>query len=206
MKRKNRNEYIMNITDFLVIIIIGGLITNFAIDKISEGFDINSESSINDLISKIKSGNVKNQKKVKELNSTIKDLLSKYNNLNMHLQAHSTSQQISQITSCNRHKSVPCGPPSPTLADRPPKSGCPNKHMDITWPQPINQNNKTTNEDKPLISKIDSIQVENWKKTYLQERQNTENIEKEFIEAYNNAMTINGLGDIINAELQKNNF
>ena len=196
----------MNTTDFLVLIMIGGLITNFAIDKIYEGFDINSESSINDLITKVRSGNVKNQKNVKELTSKINDLLSKYNNLDMHLQAHSTSQQISQTTSCKRHKSVPCGPPSPPLPDRPPKLGCPNKHMEITWPEPIKQNNKNTNEDKPLISKVDSIQVENWKKTYLQEMQNSENIEKEFIKAYNNALSINGLGDIINAELQKNNF
>jgi hypothetical protein len=196
----------MNITDFLVIIIIGSLITNFALDKISEGFDINSESSINDLITKVRSGNVENQKNVQELTSKINDLLSKYNKLNMYSKAGSISQQISETTSCNRHISVPCSPPSPQLPDRPPKSGCPNKHMEITWPEPIKQNNKNTNEDKPLISKVDSIQVENWKKTYLQERQNSENIEKEFIKAYNNALAINGLGDIINAELQKNNF
>ena len=54
MKRKNRKEYIMNTIDFLVIIVVGFILTNFVIDKIQEGFDVNSESSINDLIRKIK--------------------------------------------------------------------------------------------------------------------------------------------------------
>lgn len=75
----------MNTTDFLVIIIVGFILTNFAIDKIQEGFDVNSESSINDLIRKIKTGNVANQQNVKNVTTKINDILKKYNTLNMHL-------------------------------------------------------------------------------------------------------------------------
>lgn len=196
----------MNTTDFLVIIIVGFILTNYAIDKIQEGFDINSKSSINDLIRKIKTENVANQEKAEKVTTKINDTLKKYTTLNMHIDAHATSQQMSKTTSCKRHKSVPCGPPSPPLPNRPPKSGCPNKHSEIKWPKPINQDSHHPDTGKPLISKIDSIQVENWKKTYLQEKQNTENTEMSFIKAYNIALSINRLGDAINAKLQKNNF
>tara|TARA_B110000046_G_scaffold143511_1_gene150500 strand:- start:5470 stop:6090 length:621 start_codon:yes stop_codon:yes gene_type:complete len=206
MKRKNRKEYIMNTTDFLVIIIVGFILTNFAIDKIQEGFDVNSESSINDLIRKIKTGNVANQQNVKNVTTKINDILKKYNTLNMHLDAHANSQKLSEITSCKSHKSIPCGPPSPPLPNRPPKSGCPNKHTEITWPTPINQDSKNADPGKPLISEVDSVQVNDWRKTYLKEKQNTENIEMSFIKAYNIAQSINSLGNTINAKLQKNNF
>ena len=194
----------MNITSFLVLIIIGGILTNFTFDKLIEGMENND--SIDELIKKVETHNEKNKNSVEIVNLKVNELLKKFNNLKGRLEYHKQSKEISNATNCKKHISVPCTSTSTQMINTFPKKGCPNKNTDIEWPKQVILNNKGKRQTKPLISKVDSIQVESWKKSYFKDLQNTRNIEKDFITAYNNVTSIDNIGNEINVHLQNNNF
>jgi len=162
--------------------------------------------SIDDIIKKVRDQNKKNKINLEIVNSKVDELLKNFNTLKGRLKYHKQKQDIRNATSCKKHISVPCTGTSTQTINTVPKEGCPNKNVDIEWPEPIIQKKKGNNNDKPLISKVDTIQVENWKKSYFKDLENTRTTEIGFITAYNNATSINNIGNAINVYLQNNNF